>query len=1172
MKKTFFLLVMIFAAVLAGGVNKTVHLTTESLTFCWDREYDVVNLTDGFSLPEPGKPLLPCLSLTVIIPADAQVTEVAVLPLSTDELPGEFKIIPAQPPVPISSPTTPHFVPPDEKTYNSDEPFPPRTLLFYTTGSAAGFKLVSVVFCPFEYRPASKKLLFHSRIQVKVNYEENATTPRILTPLQRDRMMRSLRPLVANPEDLSQFAPPVKETDQPSVEYLVITSPELSQNFAPYLQYKETRGLRTELRTTEWIERNYPGRDLQEKIRSLIADYFHSRGLIYLLLAGDNRQVPSRHIEVAVGNEQGSIPTDLYYGDIDYSWDSNHNNRFGEMEDSVDLYADVFVGRASVDNWQQVENLIAKVRTFETNPALDYIKRSLLPSGWLWRSLNYHGKFVNDSIANITPEGWIDRKLENPPSALVVADSFDHGFLIFDPAGHGNESGVYDEDGSAIYTSSLAGRQQNNRRFSIITSIACHPGNFESEDCLAEVALNCPNGGAIGVMMNSRYGWGTPPWMGPSEKLCVRFYDFLLNRGEYELGAVHNRSREEYAGAAIYDPLWRWCLTEFNLLGDPTIDIWTEPPVNLTLTAPDTIHTGSQTLTVTVREGSNPAPGAKVTLWKDDAILATGTTSRNGVVNLPIHPTTSGELLATAHRHNNLPVTKTVVVVPGEPEPVLTLRRWTIDDRGQPRENGILEPGETARLKIVLINLGSAPATGTSLTLRIHTQNLVILDSTAQLGTIPIGDSITTEDLTITALPSAMPGSTAEMCALVRCNEGEFTLWFAIELGYPGRTAAEVDIGTCALTVTARGTIGYDPELDRQGRGFRYPKSDTSRLNIASFCVGNSGNYLIDRFYNETPNRLDRDWQLQDSLRSSIPLWNSDELLFSSFNDRGHPIGQGLVVDQRALGFARPELARSIVLVYDIWNTSANPIMNLSAGILSDFDVRPTDRLHDIATTLSQQNAALMRNTNSQYPCVGIKLLYPRAPAHLTCIDHSRYIYPDSGLTDEMKFRALTGSLGVPTSDRPSNWSIAVASGPFDLPGNNGRQRLAFAFIAADDSLSFVSSCSAIQDWFDNSVGVEEETKISPSNRSFNLSVTPNPTTDRTLISFSLPTPDVVHLSVFDITGRKIATILDNEKIPAGIQKIRWELRNLVPGVYFLQLQTANFPVVEKCLITIVRR
>lgn len=1167
MKRTVVLLFALFVVLFAGTVSQTVDISPDRLAFNRYENYDVVELTGGFSIPNPGKPLLPYTSLTLLIPADARVSAVSAQPVVSEEIPGNYTVVPAQPPVPISTQTTATFVAPDPEIYSSNNPFPDRTLFSYSTGSAAGFKLVNVILCPFEYHPASKKLYLHTRIRVVVNYEENASTPIALKSSQRDRISQSLHPLISNPEDLNRFAPPLKETDQPAVDYLIVTSAELAPLFQPYIQYKMSRGLKTELKTTEWIERNYPGRDLPEKIRNLIIDYFHSRGISYVLLAGDNPQVPCRHIEVSVGNEHGSIPTDLYYGDIDYSWDSNHNNRFGEMEDSVDLYADVFVGRASVDSREQVENFINKVQTFENNPIPDYIKRSLLPSGWLWRSLNYHGKFVNDSIAEITPSDWTDRKMENPPSALVVADSFDHGFLIFDPAGHGNESGVYDENGSAIYTTSVASRQQNDRRFSIITSLACNPGNFEAEDCLAEVALNCQSGGAIAVMMNSRYGWGTPPVMGPSEKLCVRFYDFLFNYAQYQTGPCHNRSREEYAGAAIYDPLWRWCMTEFNLLGDPTIDIWTAPPLNLTLIAPDTIRTGAQTLTVTVREQSNPAPGATVSVSKDGVLLATGNTGSSGVVNLTIHPTTTGQLLITAHRHNNLPDSKTIPIVPGDLEPSFIYQRYEIDDQGQPYENGVLEPGETVHLKIVLSNIGLAAATNTHLTLRTLNPNISILDSTALIGTVPAGDSVRIESLTITAAPSAIPGSSAEMLALLRSDQGESELWFSVELGYAGRTIAEIDTGVCALTITARGTFGYDPETDRKGRGFRYPESDTSRLNIASFALGNSGDYLVDRFYNQTHGSFDRDWHLQESLRLTLPIWSSNEALFSSFSDQGHPNRRGLVVNQRALGFSSSELANSIALVYDIWNTSSDTVNNLYAGILADFDVLPTDRLHDVAFTLPEQNAALMRNVNSPFPCVGIKLLYPRNPANLTCIDHSRYVYPDSGMTDDMKFRALFGNLGVPSSDRPYNWSLAVATGPFNISPNNGRQRLAFAFIAADDSLNFLSSCTAVQNWFDTSVGVEEDAKNSASPFSLNLSLRPNPITNRALISYSLPRSTPVRISVIDITGRKISTLFCCENQSAGTHQFSWQPRNLVPGVYFLKLQTNDSSITERCLI-----
>lgn len=1161
--KRFLALCFIFAnAVIAGNITKTVCLDTDRLGFSTFQGYDVIELSEAISIPDPGKPALPHITATLVIPADARLINVSVEPLATGEIKGRFNILPAQVPLPISQKEKPPFVQPDPEIYSSDRPFPRENLIHYSTGSAAGFKLVSLVICPFTYYPTSGRLLFHNQFNIKLNYEADAGSPVNLSPTQKEILLQSLKGLVLNPEQLTVFAPPVLETDQPEIEYLVITSPELASSFSPYLAYKNRHGLKTELKTTDWIERNYSGRDLQEKIRNLLTDYFLHRGLVYVLLAGDNRQIPSRRIRVDVGNEQGSIPTDLYYGDLDFSWDSNHNNLFGEMDDSVDLYADVIVGRTSVENQTQVNNFITKVQTFENSPGPDYIKRSLLPSGWLWRSIGYHGRFVNDSIANITPSGWVDRKLENPPSARVVADSFDHGFLVFDPAGHGNEAGVYDEDGTPLYTTSYASRQQNQNRFSIITSLACNPGNFEAEDCLAEVALNCENGGAIAVMMNSRYGWGTPPSMGPSEKLCVRFYDYLFNLSESQLGACHNRSREEYVPLALYSSLWRWCLTEFNLLGDPTIDIWTDTPSSLSITAADTIATGSQTLTVTVRENSSPAAGVLVTAYKGGEVFAKGTTTVSGQVNLTLHPLTTGELSLTATRHNNLPAAKLLTVIQGNPEPVLVCTRQEIDDSAGANPNHILEPGETARLNLLIKNIGLAPATNTTVILHTLSPDIAIIDSVAPLGNIGAQDSASTDNLTIAAHHSATPGSSPEFLAILHSDQNQSESFFTITLGYPGRIWADIDTGACALSITARGTIGYDQVESRQGRGFRYPKTDTSGLNIASFVIGNSSEYLVDRFYNQ--DGCDADWQLQDSIRNRLPLYNAAQLLHSSFNDRAHPQPKNIIVEQLALGLNQPELSNTVVLVYDIINTGTGSLDRLFSGILADFDVIPTDRLHDLAYTIADLNTAFMRNVNSSRRYLGVKLLFSASQANLTCIDHSRYVYPDSGMTDDMKYRALTGTLGTQRSDRALNWSVGVSTGPFDL-APNGRQRLAFAFIAAPDSESYINSCETVQQWFDNNVGIEEYHHTAKPDFS-PLLVEPNCFTHKTTIRYQLPATSSVLITAYDITGRTVATLLEQNQ-PAGVHTLLWQPKQLPQGIYFIKLETPSFTSAQRALL-----
>lgn len=1137
---------------LGNTVNHTLRIAPENLEIDSYQGFDRVTLDGAFFIPEPGRPLLPVVSITLAIPADARLNRVEAVPQTTEQIEGKFIVLPSQFPVPVSTSQLPEFCPPHIAIYRSDQPWPARSLINYSVHHAGGFQLVNLLICPFTYFPLSGRLLLHTEIGLTVTFEPGTTSVTPITISQRNHQLQSLRPLVVNPEDLTTFASPVWGNDQLSIDYLIITSRELKESFQPYLEYRRQRGMRTEIRTTDWIEANYSGRDLQEKIRNHIIDYYHNRGVIYVLLAGDNRQIPSRQISVNVGNEQGMIPTDLYYGDLDFSWDSNHNNLFGEMDDSVDLYADVFVGRVSIETPDQVQNFVNKVIAFENTPAPDYIQRSLLPSGWLWRSLNYHGKFVNDSIAELTPTGWVDCKMENPSGAGIVADSFNHGFLIFDPAGHGNETGVYDENGTPIYTTSYAGSQSNHNRYSIITSLACNPGNFEAEDCLAEVALNCQNGGAIGVMMNSRYGWGTPPVMGPSEKLCVRFYDYLLTRSEYLLGPAHNRSREEYAGSAIYSSLWRWCLTEFNLLGDPTLDIWTAPPRNLTLTAPDTITTGNQTLLVNVYENTNPAAGVTVTAWKGDEVLVTGITGSNGQVNIQIHPFTPGELRLTAIRHNNFPATKIVNVLPGAAEPYLVYRSCEIDDTLQSNPNHILEPGETARLKITIKNSGTAPATSLRLILAETSPYIDIIDTTAILGTIMPSESVTAENITIAAAASAPPGASPEFTLYIHSAQNSWQTMFSITLGYPGRTWADISAGNCALTVTARGSIGYDTDENRQGRGFRYPINDTSSLYLASFALGNSPNYLVDRFYSQPG--IDQDWQLNDSIRIRRPVWNAAQLLQASFTDLNHPQAKSVVVDQRTLVPAPPGPQNTVILVYDLWNAGTVELNNLYAGIFADFDVIATDRLHDLAWTFPEQQTAVMRNVNNPNRFLGIKQLYPAAPAHLTCIDHAIYVYPDSAMTEDMKYRALTGDLGVRQSDRPFNWSVSVSTGPFELMPGTGKRRMAFAFIGAPDSISFLNTCQTVQEWYDQNVGVQESRNpIKPD--LINFSIEPSIFNRTTNVHLHLAIRSRVRLTVHDIAGRTV-TQLFNSSLDAGNHQFTVNSEKLAPGVYFVRLES----------------
>ena len=1149
MKKLSLLLAPVL--LVAGTVSHVLEFSPSSLGFSEFEGYDVVTLEQGFVVPDPGKPCLPQVNLTLVLPSDASVSDVRISPLETTEVPGSYEIIPCQEPRPLSSGKEPAFVPPDPAVYSSAAAFPADAIRSWNSGSAAGFRLASVNVCPFEYLPLSKRLRLHTRLLVTVSYAETGS-PATLTQRQLERAVTGLSGLVANPEQLDRFAPATAETDVAPVDYLVITTEQMLPLFAPFMEYRISRGLRVEARTTEWIDQNCEGRDLQEKIRNAIRDYFQNRGISYVLLAGDNSLVPGRRIRVSVSGDPGDIPTDLYYADLDYSWDSNHNDLFGEMDDSVDLYADVMLGRASVDNAAEVETFIRKVKNYEQDPATDYVKRTLLPSGWLWKSRNYHGRLVNDAIANITPSGWPDVKMEDSPRAVAVADSFDNGFAFFDPAGHGNESGVYDESGSAIYTSGLARKQHNDRQYTIMTSLACNPGNFEAEDCLAENAHNAPDGGCIGVMMNSRYGWGTPPSMGPSELLCIRFYDFLLQRGNFELGTCHSRSRETYSGSAQFSTLWRWCMTEFNLLGDPALDVWTEIPSQMSVAAPDSVLSGEQTIHVSVSNQYGPVSDALVCAWKENETYAAGRTNGSGVVSLDIHPVTTGTLKLTASLHNVLPESRDVAVLPGVPEPLVTFGRASVSDSGQVHANGILEPGETGRLMLVLHNRGSAAATDVRVTLQTITPGLSIPDSVADFGTIGPEDSVLCGDFVLAAAPGILPGSKPEILAQVHSNEADREFAFSIRVGYPGRVTAEIDTGACILTVTSRGSIGFDTDEVKNGCGFKYPRTDTSCFNIASFCLANSPDYVVDRFHNTAPGGIDNDWQMTESLYTYVPIWNSRQLLSGAFSDAGHPGSRDVSVTQYALGTSDSGYDNFVVLLYDLVNAGSSSLNGLYSGILADFDVVATDRFHDVCHTSSVLRTAYARNVGIPDRVAGVKLLYPSVSSHEAVIDHSVYVYPDSGLTEDMKYRILSGSLGVPSSDRPYNWSVSVSTGPFDLACGD-TQRLAFAVIGASDSAAYLQACEACQQWFDNNSGVLEPSSPASSSDPLSLSVAPNPFVRAVTIRLSEAVRGPVSVRAFNTAGRMVADVYRGTPEPG--QMVSWLPRNLPAGVYVLKLE-----------------
>jgi len=76
----------------------------------------------------------------------------------------------------------------------------------------------------------------------------------------------------------------------------------------------------------------------------------------------------------------------------------------------------------------------------------------------------------------------------------------------------------------------------------------------------------------------------------------------------------------------------------------------------------------------------------------------------------------------------------------------------------------------------------------------------------------------------------------------------------------------------------------------------------------------------------------------------------------------------------------------------------------------------------------------------------------------------------------------------------------------------------------------------------------------------------PNPFNPSTTIKFSLAKAGRATLTVYSVTGQKIATLF-NKRMNAGQVEVRWNASRLASGVYFYELKSGSFKAVKKMLL-----
>src|SRR4051812_23239140 len=158
---------------------------------------------------------------------------------------------------------------------------------------------------------------------------------------------RSAR-VFGDPGRAAPFAPTLlPSTSGSPVDCVILTPDSLADVFQKLADYQTRSGRPTVVRGLSTVRAADPrSNDMAQAVRSFLKSAHDLWGIRWAVLGADHEAIPLRTVRVNFGYPE-DLPTDVYYSDLDGTWDRNGNGVYGEVADSLDMQPDIAVGRLS---------------------------------------------------------------------------------------------------------------------------------------------------------------------------------------------------------------------------------------------------------------------------------------------------------------------------------------------------------------------------------------------------------------------------------------------------------------------------------------------------------------------------------------------------------------------------------------------------------------------------------------------------------------------------------------------------------------------------------------------------------------------------------------------------------------------------------------------------------
>jgi hypothetical protein len=553
-------------------------------------------------------------------------------------------------------------------------------------------RLVAISVYPIQYNPASSTIRVYRHIDIQVEPAPGSgINEKVRSFTHPSAHFGSLYRQLENYQYLGL------DQNEPSMpgQYLIICPNYwmLIEDAEVIAQWKRRKGIPT------WIEPMSAQMSSATEIKEFIQDAYENWDppLEYVLLLGDH--CPNNTNYHIPGFFQGTSPG--------FMSDHPYTQLAGD-----DILGDIAIGRLSAQDISTMDLIITKTIHYEQNLHVSQTGTEWFTKGYLLagishgmtstihtmeyiRSMMYHQGF--DEVVLHMHNGRISATLLHQQLAMG------RSYLFSRPA-YAHEMECSDLNGL-----------NNGWKLPFVAVLTCYTGNFGGlagtnlSECWIQYGSIANGGGAVACIGTAGGGVKTRV----CNVVAAGIADGFFVDGSAQAGVALMEGKFQIFRNFPNDmgQMVPFQTVKHNLMGDPSLEIWTAVPTEFSVTHPSVIPIGCNRLPVLVEDNCshNPVGGALVCAMKGEETWARMFTDESGYVEMPIEPQTEGILWLTASKTNYQPYTADVSVDQCSLYVAYTSAEIDDDSVGgtHGNNNGELNPGEIVDLTVTAHNYGS---------------------------------------------------------------------------------------------------------------------------------------------------------------------------------------------------------------------------------------------------------------------------------------------------------------------------------------------------------------------------------------------------------------------------------------------------------------------------------